>query len=92
MVTYSKNAQRLIGIGTPVIKEAEGAYDVQVELSLPGDVALDSVRAHVIASAFIYNITDPVANIRKTLTEGQVQTHRLTGKKCSYLSNKQLSD
>lgn len=92
VVTFSTNSHRLIGLGAPKIKESEAGYEVDLDLNLPGDLQLDSVRAHVIASAFVYQ-KQPVEDIRKTIPQPiGLQTQRFTGKSCSYLSNKELSD
>lgn len=66
IISFSTNTHQLIGLGAPKIRTEEEGHHVELELSLPSDIPLESVRAHVISSAFIYTV-DQVGDIRKTL-------------------------
>lgn len=88
MITVPSNSQQLIGLNDPKIEKIEGGYAVEMELNLPGDIPLESVRAHVISSAFVYGV-DQTADVRKTLPSLQpIHYQKFTSKKCIYLSNK----
>lgn len=92
VVSFQTNTHQLIGLGTPRIRSEQDGHAIELELSLPTDLPLESVRAHVVSSAFVYTV-DQVAEIRKTLPPAQEpQCQEFTSKKCSYLSNKELSD
>lgn len=70
IVTHSLNAHELIGLNEPKVAKKEDGYSVEVDLNLPTDIPLESVRAHIISSAFVYN-ANQVAAIRKTLPASQ---------------------
>lgn len=92
VMTLPTNAHQLIGLNTPKLQKIEEGYSVSIEMNLPADIPIDSVRAHIISSAFFYNC-DQVDCIRKTLPPSQkFERQSFANRESSYLNNKKLSD